>query len=121
MPYWSNSFFNYCSGVIIAIVIVVHHDVLESSKNSSYDILRGETFYGFSMIVLAPFSFIWACGLFPWWAFKTLEDIPKWNKHGLTEEEAQKRMVKLIHDVVLREQFTAGLTTLLQTMTTDAT
>ena len=87
----------------IAVVAVLH--VNSNTRNSGFDLLRGETFYPFSMVVLIPITIIYTMGLFPWWAFESLERPPDWDVEGMSKEEMTRRMDCIIYSVIIHHQF----------------
>ena len=87
----------------IAVVAVLH--VNSNTRNSGFDILRGETFYPFSVVILIPITFIYTMGLFSWWAFESLEHPPDWDVEGMSKEEMTKRMNCIIYSVIIYHQF----------------
>ena len=62
--------------IVVVIIIVVVPPSLHSAsepRNTSFDFLRGERFFSFSVIALLAISTVILLGLFPWWAFKRLD------------------------------------------------
>ena len=62
--------------IFVVIIIVVVPPSLHSAsepRNTSFDFLRGERFFSFSVIALLAISTVILLGLFPWWAFKRLD------------------------------------------------
>ena len=89
--------------VICTVVGVVHQ--LPSTRNSSFDYLRGETFHSYTTILFGTFTIFYTIGLFPWWAFKPLEEPPCWDTTNLSKQEISERLNYTIHYVVLHERF----------------
>ena len=89
--------------VVCTVVGVVHH--LPSTRNSSFDYLRGETFHSYATILFGTFTIFYTIGLFPWWAFKPLEEPPCWDTANLSKQEISERLNYTIHYVVLHERF----------------
>ena len=97
-----------CS-VFVAVVLCVVVGILHSfphTKNTSFDYLKGETFDLYSSVFFfIPFTTIYTFGLFPWWAFKPLEQPPVWDTTNLSKEEMSMKLSQIIHYVVLHERF----------------
>lgn len=97
--------------IVILIAVVVTFHELPGTRNSGLDILRGETFYPFSMVVLTSITVIYTVGLFPWWAFKPLEHPLNVNAVGLSKEEI---LSKTIYNMFLHHQFSTQYQTELE-------
>ena len=97
--------------VILAIVTAVLHSLV-STRNSTYDYLRGEIFYNISVVVFASITVVYTMGLFPWWAFEPLPHPPDIN--GLDQEQISSTMHQLVHSMVLHHKFSGGLPGLLE-------
>ena len=109
--------------VILAIVAAVIHEAA-GTRNSGFDFLRGEMFYPYSVVVLAPITIIYTICLFPWWAFEKLSEPTDWDfmgsEQGVKEEEKlerKKKMYRLVHSVLLHQKFSTGFTALLEILT----
>ena len=103
--------------VILAIVAAVIHEVA-GTRNSGFDFLRGEMFYPYSVVVLAPITIIYTICLFPWWAFEKLSEPTDWDFKG-SEQELKKKMYRLVHSVLLHQKFSTGFTALLEILTAN--
>ena len=65
--------------IVLTILIIIAIIAISSSlheargpRNTSFDYLRGERFYNFSVIILIAITTIVLLALFPWWAFEPL-------------------------------------------------
>ena len=65
--------------IVLTILIIIAIIAISSSlheargpRNTSFDYLRGERFYNFSIIILIAITTIVLLALFPWWAFEPL-------------------------------------------------
>ena len=90
-----------------ALIGVLHH--LPSTRNTTYDYLRGETFHSYATAFFIPLTVFYTIGLFPWWAFKELEEPPLWDTDNLSKQEISERLNYTIHYVVLHERFSTDL------------
>ena len=84
--------------VIIAVVVSCLHTA-GSTRNTSFDYLRGERFYNSTVVVLAAITVLWVFGLFPWWAFKPLKE--KFS----SEDDGKLR--ESIHNMILQHKFSS--------------
>ena len=103
--------------VILAIIAAVIHEAA-GTRNSGFDFLRGEMFYPYSVVVLAPITIIYTICLFPWWAFEKLSEPTDWDFKG-SEQELKKKMYRLVHSVLLHQKFSTGFTALLEILTAN--
>ena len=100
-------------GLIIATVVILHQ--ITGPRNSSFDYLRGEQFYQYSIIVLAGVTIFYTVGLFPWWAFEPLDNPKKYELQLLDKDHINKQLHILVHNMVLHQKFSTGIATILQT------
>ena len=104
--------------VILAIIAAVIHEAAGTS-NSGFDFLRGEMFYPYSVVVLAPITIIYTICLFPWWAFEKLSEPTDWDFKG-SQQELKEKMYRLVHSVLLHQKFSTGFTALLEILTANS-
>lgn len=100
------------SFLIVIIIVAATSSLHESTgpRNTSFDYLRGERFYNYSVIGLVILTTIFTLGLFPWWAFKPLEKVK-----FLTKNDAQLR--EAIHNMLLHHKFSSSFGDLIEEVT----
>lgn len=101
--------------VLIIVIALLH--AITATRNSAFDYLRGEKFYSFSVVVLAPVTIIFTLGLFPWWAFEPLDD-PTQSAKLVAIVDDKKKVTNafhlIVHKAILQHKFSTGIDTLLK-------
>ena len=100
---------------IFAIIIAVIHEIT-GLKNSGYDLLRGEKFHSYSVVVLVPVTLIFI-SFVPWWAFDPLQDeSPEWDIDFSDADKlkVKRKMYRFVHRSLLHQQFSTPLATLFE-------
>lgn len=102
---------------LLIIVIALLH-AITPTRNSAFDYLRGEKFYCFSVVVLAPVTIIFTLGLFPWWAFEPLDDPTQSTDLGAIVDDKKNFKVTnafhlIVHKAILHQKFSTGIASLL--------
>ena len=96
---------SFLAVVVFGTVVGFLHS-LTNTRNTTFDFLRGETFDRYtSVFFFVPFTIFYTLGVFPWWAFKRLQDPPSWDTANLSQEDISKKLNNIIHYIVLHERF----------------
>ena len=105
-------------GIVVSFSAAVGaiHDTA-GLRNSAYDLLRGETFYRYSFVVLGPLTLLYI-GFVPWWAFEPLDDPPDWD---MSIKKASKKILtrkiySTVNSILLHQKFSTPLANFLSIM-----
>lgn len=114
-------FFSFVITAIVLTVIALLH-VVTGARNSAFDYLRGEKFYNFSVVVLTPVTIIFTLGLFPWWAFKPLEDPTESTEAYFDEKNGKftREFRLIVHKMILHQKFSTGMGPLIKIVVKEA-
>ena len=103
---------------ILAIVSAIVHEVA-GLRNSGYDYLRGDKFYSYSVIVLAPITILYL-SFVPWWALEPLKKPPGWNVNNSDSPEvATKKLFNIVHRILLHQKFSTPFALFLDFINSD--
>ena len=89
--------------IMVAIISSLHEST--STRNTTFDFLRGERFYHSSVVALAAVTIFITFGLFPWWAFKPLKPTDPIDYSGDDPPLAGHDYRDDIHNMILLHQF----------------
>ena len=103
---------------ILAIVsAIVHH--VAGLRNSGYDYLRGEKFYSFSVVVLAPITLLYVTFI-PWWALEPLREPPEVDiLNSKNQEEVRTKIRSMVHNILLHQKFSTRYATFFDIVNSD--